>query len=307
MSTPLPGAQVVRETWQGEADVTFAKPRRRRTRSRKASIALHATLIFATFIAMFPVVWIFLTSFKPQAEILTTQLQVLPHSWTLENYTNVLTRNDSEFLTWVWNSVVVAFFTTIIGVFLSATAGYAFSRYRFPGYRALLTSFLVTQMFPGAILLIPIYAIVVNLGLLNTKLALVLTYCTVAVPFCTWMLKGYYDTIPVTLDEAARIDGLSPFGVFWRIVTPLAVPGLAVTAFYTFITAWNEVMFANVFMLDGNMYTLPIGLRTYVFQFENRYDYLTAGAVMVTIPAVIVFLLAQRYLVSGLTRGAVKG
>jgi arabinogalactan oligomer/maltooligosaccharide transport system permease protein len=187
------------------------------------------------------------------------------------------------------------------------SAAYSFSRYRFPGYRPALTSFLVAQMFPGVILLVPIYKIVVDLGLLNSKAALVLAYSTIAVPFCVWMLKGYFDTIPISLEEAGRIDGLTPFGTFWRIVMPLSLPGIAVTAFYMFITAWNEVVFANVFLTETENFTLPIGLRTYVFQFEQQYGWLTAGAMLVTIPAVIMFLLAQRYLVSGLTRGGVKG
>jgi arabinogalactan oligomer/maltooligosaccharide transport system permease protein len=202
---------------------------------------------------------------------------------------------------------VVALLTTVIGVFLAATAAYAFSRYRFPGYRAGLMALLVVQMFPGVILLVPIYKIVVDLGLLDTKASLVLAYTTFALPFCVWMLKGYFDTIPFSLEEAGRIDGLTPFGTFWRIVMPLSLPGIAVTAFFMFITAWNEVLFANVFLTESESYTLPIGLRTYVFQFEQQYGWLTAGAVIVTIPAMIVFLFAQRYLVSGLTRGGVKG
>ena len=190
---------------------------------------------------------------------------------------------------------------------LGTLAAYALSRYRFPGYRPALTSFLITQMFPGAILLVPIYNIIVRLDLLNTKTALVLAYSTVAVPFCVWMLKGYFDTIPISLEEAGRIDGLTPFGTFWRIVIPLSLPGLIVTGFYTFLTAWNEVMFANVFLTSEENYTLPIGLRVYVNQFEIHYENLTAGAVLVTIPAIVVFLIAQRYLISGLTRGGVKG
>ena len=269
---------------------------------------LHLGLLGATLIAIFPVLWIILSSFKHRQDIESPTLEILPPDWTLANYRHVVTRNDNEFLVWLWNSLAIAGITTVVGVFLAATAGYAFSRYRFPGYRPALMSFLVAQMFPGVILLVPIYNILVlRFDLLNTKTALVLTYSTVAVPFCVWMLKGYFDTIPISLEEAARVDGLTPFGTFWRIVMPLSLPGLAVTCFYTFITAWNEVMFANVFLIDNRTYTLPVGLRTYVFQFGQNYALLTAGAVLVTIPAIAVFLFAQRYLVSGLTRGAVKG
>ena len=134
-----------------------------------------------------------------------------------------------------------------------------------------------------------------------------LAYCTTAVPFCVWMLKGYFDTIPISLEEAGRIDGLTPFGTFWRIVIPLSLPGLAVTFFYSFITAWNEVAFANVLLVSDKSYTLPVGMQTYVFQFAPNWEKMTAAAVLVTIPAVLVFLIAQRYLVAGLTRGGVKG
>jgi len=290
------------------AILATAPRRSERERRRSSSVGLHLSLLLATAIAIFPVLWVTLSSFKPNEAIKTeTDLRVVPDPWTIENYRTVLSQNDHEFVHWMVNSVVVALLTTVVGVFLSATAAYAFSRYRFPGQRAGLMALLVAQMFPGVILLVPIYKIVVDLGLLDSKAALVLAYSTIAIPFCVWMLKGYFDTIPISLEEAGRIDGLTPFGTFWRIVMPLSLPGLAVTAFYMFITAWNEVLFANVFLTETDNYTLPIGLRTYVFQFEQQFGWLTAGAVLVTIPAVIMFLLAQRYLVSGLTRGGVKG
>lgn len=276
-------------------------------RSRKASFGLHSMLLGALFVALFPMAWLVLSSFKRKDDINSPDLQVLPPHWTLDNYDRVLTGNDGEFLKWLLNSSIVALCTTLLALLLSATAAYALSRYRFPGYRPALTSFLVTQMFPGAILVVPIFSIMVSLGLLDSKLALILAYSTVAVPFCVWMLKGYFDTIPISIEEAARVDGLTPFGTFWRIVVPLSVPGIAVTAFYSFITAWNEVLFANVLLVDNDSYTLPLGLRTYVNQFEINYELLSAGAVLVTIPAVLVFLFAQRYLVAGLTRGGVKG
>lgn len=289
---------------------TRRAPRRRRMGKRPwhASLALHLGLVIATVIAIFPVFWIGISSFKPQQEIAgQSELNVWPDDWTWSNYKNVVTNNDYEFLHWFWNSIAIALVTTAVGVFLAATAGYALSRFRFPGYRAALNSFLITQMFPAAILLVPIYNIIVNLGLLNTKGALILTYSSVAVPFCVWMLKGYFDTIPISLEEAGRIDGLTPFGTFWRIVMPLSLPGIAVTSFYSFITAWNEVAFANVILTENETYTLPVGLRTYVFQFDQDWELLTAGSMLVTVPAVIMFLIAQRYLVSGLTRGGVKG
>jgi arabinogalactan oligomer / maltooligosaccharide transport system permease protein len=288
-----------------------AAPKRRRMTGGRpwyGSLALHGGLLIATLIAIFPVFWILINSFKPQQEIIgSPTLNVWPDNWTWGNYKDVITNNDYEFVHWFWNSIVIALATTVVGVFLAATAGYALSRYRFPGYRSALNSFLITQMFPAAILLVPIFQIIVHLGLLNTKVALILTYCTVAVPFCTWMLKGYFDTIPISLDEAGRVDGLTPFGTFWRIVMPLSLPGIAVTAFYSFITAWNEVAFANVILTENSTYTLPVGLQTYVFQFDQDWQLLTAGSMLITIPAVLIFLIAQRYLVSGLTRGGVKG
>ena len=290
------------------APAARARTKRARERPVHMSLLLHGGLIVATVIALFPVFWIAISSFKHLQEIQSsTKLSILPHDWTTENYTHVLTSNDHIFLTWLWNSVVIAALTTVLSVFLASTAGYALSRYRFPGYRPALTSFLITQMFPFAILLVPIYNIIVHLGLLNTKTALVLAYSTVAVPFCVWMLKGYFDTIPISIEEAGRVDGLSPFGTFWRIVMPLSLPGLAVTSFYAFITAWNEVAFANLLLVENKSYTLPVGLQTYIFQFAADWDRLTAAAMLVSLPAILVFLVAQRYLVSGLTRGGVKG
>lgn len=281
---------------------------RKRIRPWYMSALLHGSLVLATIIAIFPVFWIGISSFKPRDEIINSPtLNVWPDNWTWSNYSDVISANNYEFLHWFGNSALIAVLTTVVGVFLSATAGYALSRYRFPGYRTALNSFLVTQMFPAAIIIVPIYQIITSLNLIDSQLGLLLAYSTVAVPFCTWMLKGYFDTIPISLEEAGRIDGLTPFGTFWRIVMPLSTPGLAVTCFYTFITAWNEVAFANIILLSPDKYTLPVGLRTYVFQFDQAWEKLTAGAMLVTIPAVLVFLFAQRYLVSGLTRGGVKG
>lgn len=273
-------------------------------RSVGASIGIHTMLIVATVIALFPVLWILASSFKPANRILSSEIKFIDNP-TLDNYVNVLTKTD--FPTWFMNSVITAAFTMLFGVFMAATAGYALSRFNFPGRRSLMWTFLITQMFPVAILIVPIYTIMANLGLINTLTSLVIAYCTVAVPFCTWMLKGYYDTIPRELDEAAALDGLGPFATFYRVILPLARPGLAVTMFYTFLTAWGEVAYATAFLQTDRKFTLGYGLQTFVPQFNQRWEYLTPAAILITIPAALIFLLAQRHLVSGLAAGATKG
>jgi arabinogalactan oligomer/maltooligosaccharide transport system permease protein len=280
------------------------RPRGREDRSIGASIALHGTLAFATFIALFPVVWVLLSSFKPAYAIRSSEITLFKDP-TLENYKHVLF--ETSFPNWFLNSLVVAAFTMVIGISMSASAGYALSRFNFPGKRGLMWVFLLTQMFPVAILIVPIYTIMANLGLINTKASLVIAYCTVAVPFCAWMMRGYFDTIPKELDEAAALDGLGPFGTFYKVILPLARPGLAVTAFYTFLTAWGEVAYAIAFLQTEKKLTLGAGLQQFVPQFNAQWESLTAAAVLVTIPAGIVFFFAQKHLVAGLTAGGTKG
>jgi arabinogalactan oligomer/maltooligosaccharide transport system permease protein len=280
---------------------TATRPVRRR--SRAASVGLHATLLCATAIALFPIVWVLASSFKPKQWVQSSDLALVKEP-TLRNYDYVLTQ--TSFPAWMLNSVIVAAFTMVIGILMASTAGYALSRFRFPGRRQLMFVFLVTQMFPMAILIVPIYQIMSWLGLINTHASLVIAYLTVAVPFCAWMLRGYFDTIPTSLDEAAGIDGCGPFRTYWRIILPLARPGIAVTAFYTFLTAWGEVAYASAFIQEDSKFTLAYGMQQFVPQFNAQWEYLTAAAVLVTIPAGLVFMFAQRHLVSGLTAGGTK-
>ena len=268
-----------------------------------ASIALHGTLITASAIAVFPIAWVVLTSLKPQSGWQSTDLRLFSDP-TFANYSQVL--GGTKFLRWFANSLAVAGLTTVAGLFLAATAGYALSRMRFPGQRPLMTGFLVTQMFPVAILIVPIYNIMAALHLLNSYGGLVLAYCTVAVPFCAWMLKGYFDTISPEIDEAGRMDGLTPFGTFWRLIIPLSRPGLAVTGFYCFLTAWGEVAYATTFMVGEENYTLAVGMQQFVGQFKAEWGLLTAASVLITIPVGIVFFFAQKHLVAGLTAGGSK-
>ncbi|CDR10936.1 sugar ABC transporter permease [Streptomyces iranensis] len=266
-----------------------------------ASVGLHTTLVIASAVAVFPPLWLVVTSFKPKSEAFSTDVVKDP---TLRNYRHVL--GDTEFLSWFGNSLFIVVITTLLGVFVAATTGYAVSRFRFPGMRPLMWLLLITQMFPVAILIVPLYNIMSTLGWLNQPISLIVTYLTVAVPFCAWMMKGFFDTIPVEIDESGRVDGLNPFGTFWRLVVPLAKPGLAVTAFYTFITAWAEVAYASAFMTGEDNLTLAAGLQTFVNQYTSDWGSMTAAAVMIAIPAALVFSWAQRHLVAGLTAGATK-
>jgi ABC-type maltose transport systems, permease component len=222
---------------------------------------------------------------------------------SLHNYSDVLSQTDLP--KWFLNTVVVAGGTTVLGVFLAATAGYAVSRMKFPGSRQLMWTFLVTQMFPSIVLIVPLYLLMSELNLLDNYLGLILAYATTAVPFCAWMMKGYFDTIPKEIDEAGRVDGLTPFGTFWRLIVPLAKPGLAVTAFYSFLTAWGEVAYATQFM-QSDHYTLAVGIRTFAQDQRPDWAWTSATAIIITLPAALVFMLVQRSLVSGLTAGGTK-
>jgi len=296
----MAAAQAVRSGPPGRS----AQPRTRRRRPWPVSVALHATLTLASIIAVGPLVWVLLSSFKPGVWVNSSDLSLVKEP-TLANYEYVLTQTN--FPRWALNSVIVAAFTMVIGVFMAATAGYALSRFRFPGRRHLMLTFLVTQMFPGVILIVPVYIIMARLGLINTLAALIIANLTIAIPFCAWMLKGYFDTIPTELDEAAQLDGCGYFATFWRVILPLARPGLAVTGFFTFLTAWGEVAYASAFIQTDSNFTLAYGLQQFVPAFNPLWHYLTASAVLITIPAALVYYVAQRHLVSGLTAGGTKG
>jgi arabinogalactan oligomer / maltooligosaccharide transport system permease protein len=280
---------------------------------------LHGILILMTVITVYPILWVLTIAFSGKQSLALVDLPANPTTddrlravlpWpghvTASNFTSVMT--DQPFSRWLVNSAIVALATTVLGLFLACTAGYAFSRFRFPGRRVGLMSFLVSQMFPGVLTLIPLYIIIVKwLGLGSTRTGLVLVYATTAIPFCVWMLKGYFDTIPKDLEEAALIDGASAPTIFLRIVLPLAKPAIAVTALFSFMTGWNEFILAATLMDKEDMYTAPVGLRFFVGGFSQQWGYFAAGAIIVSIPVVALFFYLQKYLVSGLTAGGVKG
>ncbi|NJP68734.1 sugar ABC transporter permease [Streptomyces spiramenti] len=277
------------------------RQRRRGERGPLASFGLHLGLLAGAFVALFPPFWLLVTSFKPRSESFSLSLTA---DFSFDNYQYVV--NETAFLTWFGNSLLIVVVTTFLAVFISSTTGYALSRFRFPGMRSLMWTLLITQMFPMAVLIVPLYNLMSRYGLLNQPVGLIVTYLTIAVPFCAWMMKGFFDTIPVSIDESGRVDGLSPFGTYWRLVLPLAKPGIAVTAFYSFVTAWAEVAYATAFLTGEQNLTLAGGLQTFVNQHTQDWHHMTAAAVLIAVPAALVFGYAQRHLQAGLTAGATK-
>ncbi|HEX5720784.1 MAG TPA: sugar ABC transporter permease [Thermoanaerobaculia bacterium] len=280
---------------------------------------IHLFVLMMVVVTLYPVLFVITIAFSggqtlsiadvPQDPTLGDRLRAIvpwPEHVSAENFRSLFA--DQPFTRWLLNSIVISLATTIVGVFLASTAAYAFSRFRFPGRRAGLMMFLVSQMFPATLMLIPLYILIVQvLGLESSYVGLVLMYSQTAIPLCVWMMKGYFDTIPKELEESALIDGASQSTIFFRIVLPLAKPAVAVTALFSFMTAWNEFVQAATFLSKEQMYTAPVGLRFFVSGFSEQWGYFAAGSIIAAIPVVVLFLFLQKYLVSGLTAGAVKG
>lgn len=284
-----------------------AAPRRGRGRgenSRGTSVVSHGILIVASLIALFPVAWLLFLSLGPDKDDYLHPGGIWG-KMTLDNYTFVL--QETKFFDWLTSTLIVTLGTTLIGVVIAATTGYAVSRMRFPGYKKFMWVLLVTQMFPVAVLMVPMYQILSGLQLVDNYLGLILVYCSTTVPYCAWLMKGYFDTIPFEIDEAGRVDGLTPFGTFGRLILPLAKPGLAVAAFYSFLTAFGEVAFASTFMLSDTKYTFAVGLQTFVSEHDAQRNLMAATAVLIAIPVSAFFYFVQKNLVTGLTAGGTKG
>jgi arabinogalactan oligomer/maltooligosaccharide transport system permease protein len=268
-------------------------------------VALYAVLTFITFLTVYPIIQVFGISLRPSNQLYSTSLRIIPENATFEAYHAVLFEKD--FFTWLWNSLIVAIATAVFGVTLASTSGYAFSRFRFRGKKGGLVAILITQMFPATMLLLPLYVIMKRLGLVDTLLGIIIAYTATALPFCIWTMKGYYDTIPRDLEEAAVIDGTSAVGAFARVTLPLSAPALVITALFSFMAGWSEFIVARVIIAQKGLYTLPLGLESLQSTFQTEWANYAAGSLLVCIPVVILFLLLSRFLISGLTLGGVKG
>jgi len=267
-------------------------------------VLVHAVLMVATAATLYPILQIVAISLRPADRLYSTSLAIIPPDATLEAYPTVLFERD--FLLWLRNSFVVAAGVTLIGVVLAATAGYAFSRFRFAGWRAALLAFLVSQLFPATMLMLPLYVIMRHLGLLDSFAGLAIAYTATALPFCVWTMRGYYDTVPVEIEQAALVDGCTPWQAFTQVLLPLVTPALAITALFSFMAAWSEFIVARVILSRQSLYTLPLGLESLAGRFQTEWANYAAGSLLVCLPVLVLFLVLNRALVSGLSLGGVK-
>lgn len=278
--------------------------------SLQRQIFTHAFLILTTIAVLYPVLWVLKIALTP-GQAFSLDPNPIPSAITFEHFAAVIGTKDASggwlFGRQMANSLFVAGVTSTIGIGLATTAGYAMSRWNFPGRDAGLQVFLITQMFPGVVMAIPLYILLDEMGLLDSLMGLSLVYATTAIPFCTWNMKGFFDTIPMELEEAARMDGADRWTTFRHIILPLARPALVVTGLFSFMTAWNEFILAATFMNDERSFTLPVVLQSYVGDYGTEWGHFAAGSVIVSVPVMLLFFALQKHLVAGLTAGSVKG
>jgi multiple sugar transport system permease protein len=280
---------------------------RRPQRSGGVRLGLYLALALLLTFAFFPTFWLVSTSLKPQQEAFQNPPTWVPRRPTLASY-ELLPRDRSGFVRYFTNSVIVGVATTALTLIAATHAGYALSRFRFRGARGLLLLILATQMFPYVTILISLYTLLRRLGLLNTYPALVLAFTAFSLPFSIWMMKGFCDTVPGELEDAARVDGATRLQTLYQILFPVILPGIVAVALFTFLTAWNELLFALTLTSGAEMRTIPPGfVLTYIGEFQDRWPDMMAASVVVSLPVVILFTLFQRQLVRGLTAGAIKG
>lgn len=279
--------------------------RRGASRWTPQRVLTHAFLVFFAVATIYPILQIVTISLRPGDQLYSTSLALVPPRATLDAYRTMLL--EKPFLRWMLNSFLVSVAVTLFGVTLASTSAYAFSRFRFPGWRAGLYAFLLTQMFPATMTMLPLYVLLQKLGLINTYVGLVVAYTATALPFCVWTMRGYYDTIPVELEQAALIDGCGPWAAFTRVTLPLAAPALSITALFSFMAAWSEFLVARIVMNRQELYTLPLGLESLAGQFQTEWANYAAGSLMVCVPVMVLFVALNRYLVEGLSLGGVKG
>jgi multiple sugar transport system permease protein len=276
----------------------------------RGSAAVERTLAYGVLVALaiavlFPFYWMIITSFKGEDQMRSIVSMFWPKPFAVENYQQLLAK--TEFAAWYGNSVTVAVSSTLLATAVGTIGAYALARLKFLGRGFMASATLITYLVPPSILFIPLYKQMQALGMANSLAGLIAAYPSFTVPFVTWLLMGYFESIPEELEEAAMIDGATRFGAFYRIVLPLSAPGVLAAGLYAFTQAWNEFLYALVFITDGKLRTLPVGLASFITGDVYGWGYLMSGAVLTTLPVIAAYIYLQKYMVEGLTAGGVKG
>lgn len=269
-----------------------------------SGVGTYVILILMAVMVLIPILWMVSTSIKIEAETITIPPKWIPEHPTLDSHQRLWT--EYPFLTYFKNSIIISMGAVLLSVGFSCLAGYGVTRFRFRGKQSFLSFLLITQMFPSIMLLIPYYKVLDTYGLKDSLLGMILVYISFTVPFCSWMMVGFFKTIPLELDEAAIIDGCSRWKAFYKIILPMTLPGISSSAIYAFITAWNEYMFAQVLINTPGLKTVPLGIAELNGYYKILWNDMMAASVIASLPLVILFIFLQKYFISGLTAGAVK-
>lgn len=272
---------------------------------RITRVLFYAVLAIYLIWVLFPFYWMVVTSLRPDSEMYTKDVTLWPQTVTFDHYRTEIKRY--QFLDRLRNSIVVAGTTTFLTIVVSSLGAFSITRLRYRGRAALARSILLVYLIPGSLLFIPLYIIMYRSGLANTLYSLIITYLTFSVPFCTWMLMGYFRGIPIDMEEAAQIDGCTRLQTFYKILLPLAGPGMVAAGIFSFTLAWNEFLYALVFITSSELQTVPVGLASHIVADIYMWGPLMAGATMAAVPVVILYIIAQRALVQGLFAGSVRG
>lgn len=267
-------------------------------------ISTYLILILGAALVLIPILWMLSTSFKFEEELVSIPPKWIPDNPTFESYRRLW--SEYPFLIYFKNSIIITVGAVFLSVFFSCLTGYGVTRFQFKRKSQFMTFLLISQMFPSIMMLIPYYKLLDTYGLKNSLLGMILVYLSFTIPFCSWIMVGFFKTIPLELDEAAIIDGCSRWRVFYNIILPMTLPGIASTAIYSFITAWNEYMFAQVLIISPQLKTVPLGIAELHGYYKILWNDMMAASVIASIPLLIFFIFLQKYFISGLTAGAVK-